>query len=96
MNAPRGGSRADGPILPVYQPKISDVIVGQTIVEVRHMTPEEIRIEGWEHAGPPSATTVFVLSNGIRLYGSADEEGNGPGHIFGMTPAGQSFYTFVR
>jgi len=56
-------------------------LVGRTIVEVRPMTDEEKYAEGWEHfVGSP---LVLILDNGLKLYPSEDEEGNGPGALFG-------------
>lgn len=58
-----------------------DEIVGQRIVALRHLTATELEAEGWEdYAG--EAATVIVLENGVVLYPSADEEGNGPGALF--------------
>ena len=53
-------------------------LINQTIKAVRPMTKKEIESEGWY-----GGTTVLVLSNGVKLYASQDEEGNGPGCIFG-------------
>lgn len=53
-------------------------IVGQTIVKVRLMTDEEMERMGWS-----GKITVLVLSNGVLLYPSSDEEGNDAGVIFG-------------
>lgn len=65
-------------------------ITGKTIVEVRPMTEEEMRRESWSRG-----TTAIVLSNGAILYPSQDEEGNGPGELFGYDPKEKStFYVF--
>ena len=53
-------------------------VVGKRIIEVRPMTASEMEAEGWDR--PP---TVLVLDDGSRLYPSRDDEGNGPGTIFG-------------
>lgn len=53
-------------------------IVGNRIVEIRQMTRAEQEAEGWS-----KGTTAIVLENGIVLYASHDEEGNGAGEMFG-------------
>ena len=53
---------------------------GAKIVNVREMTIQEARTEGWElHR---DGCRVLVLDNGIKLYASQDYEGNGPGALF--------------
>lgn len=54
---------------------------GATITDVRPMTDDELRDEGWQcRHGPPVA---LELSSGAVIYPSADPEGNGGGAIFG-------------
>lgn len=55
---------------------------GLTIVKAREMTEFEMQKEGWDIRShkPPIA---FVLSDQSVLYPSRDEEGNGPGCMFG-------------
>jgi len=43
--------------------------------------------EGWDYG-----TTVIVFADGTKIYASQDDEGNGPGTMFGRTPAGDSVY----
>ena len=62
---------------------MSAEFVGKSIVEVRSMTSEELQLEGWDL--PHSSVPVFVLDDGTLIYPSQDEEGNGPGQIFGST-----------
>lgn len=57
-------------------------IIGQKIIEIRAMTKTELDAEGWE-VREWENVTVLVLENGVKLYASQDEEGNGPGNIFG-------------
>lgn len=87
MTTPRGGSRADGPLFPVMPANIAfpQVMVGKKVTEVRHMTAEEAQAEGWEWATqrPFETPVVIVLEGNMKLYASADSEGNGPGQIFG-------------
>lgn len=56
-------------------------IVGRTITEVKAMSQEELDDEGWLVCGPHPV--VIVLDSGDKLYCSQDEEGNGPGVLFG-------------
>lgn len=65
---------------------------GRKIVDVRHMTKAEMEREGWDDYRGPA--TVLVLDNGTILYPSMDEEGNGPGALFGATKDGEAFYVF--
>lgn len=68
---------------------MSDEIIGQKITEVRAMTSTEAAREGWEFQGgqPPA---VLVLENGLLLYPAQDQEGNGPGVLFGRTTDGET------
>jgi hypothetical protein len=70
------------------QPESS--VAGHTIVEVRPMTRAELKKEGWE-TGRHLPPTVLVLDNGTKLYPSRDEEGNGPGAMFGADAKGSNF-----
>ena len=63
------------------------VIIGAKIVKVRSMTAKEMKDECWE--GRPA--TAIELDNGIILYPSRDEEGNGPGALFGKDDKDQAF-----
>ena len=64
-------------------------IINRKITTIRPMTPNELSDEGWD--AEQSETTVVVLDNGIRLYPSRDDEGNGPGVMFGLNPDGTAF-----
>ena len=59
---------------------VAENIIGHKVVECRPMTDQELFDEGWtpEYGG----TSVIVLDNGVKLYPSRDDEGNGPGKIF--------------
>ena len=61
--------------------KPTSQIVGQKIVWVRRMTEQEREWEGW--GDDPQPTFALELENGIVLYPSRDEEGNGGGALFG-------------
>ena len=64
-------------------------LVGRRIVEVRAMSTRELEAEGW----PPDETVpVLVLDDGTILFPSRDEEGNGPGALFGATARKQGFH----
>ncbi len=73
--------------------KKSDAVVGARIVRIRPMTRVEAEREGWSIHGNRGAPIVLELSTGAILYPSRDEEGNGPGALFGQYP-GQSI-TFI-
>ena len=68
----------------------SDGVVGRTIRSARPMTADEMNSEGWE-TGNHALPTVLVLDDGSKLYPSRDEEGNGPGVLFGRDKDGQTF-----
>jgi len=61
--------------------------VGRKIVAVRPMTKEEVEREGWDD-WYRSNVPVIVLDDGTTLFPSRDEEGNGPGEIFGYNEEG--------
>jgi hypothetical protein len=56
-------------------------IIGKRILNVRPMTPAEKKNYCWSRGG-----VALELEDGITLYPSRDEEGNGPGVIFGTHP----------
>ena len=67
-------------------------LAGRRIVEVRAMNKHELEAEGW----PPDETVpVLALDNGTLLFPSRDEEGNGPGALFGATASKQGFRVFA-
>lgn len=68
-------------------------IEGKTIIRVREMTKEEIEKEYWQHS--PHSTIVIELSDGSMIYPSCDEEGNGPGALFGKDSSGTSYYIYA-
>ena len=61
------------------------MLTGRTITEVRHMTRKELRAEGWPS---DSRVLAIVLDSGTIIFPSRDEEGNGPGEMFGISPVG--------
>lgn len=62
-------------------------IVGKKVKSVRKMTKKEMKTEGWS-----SHATVIVFEDGSKVFASCDEEGNGPGCLFGMDEKGKGFY----
>jgi hypothetical protein len=69
---------------------MADNITGHYVVKIRKMTEAEMAAEGWRsmHHYPP---TVLELDNGTCLYASRDDEGNGPGTLFGFDATGKTF-----
>ena len=65
-------------------------IEGMKIVKVRELTAKEMDSEGWIacHRTHPIA---LVLDNGAVLFASQDDEGNGPGAMFGHSKEGGGF-----
>jgi hypothetical protein len=64
------------------------IVIGQAVKEIRPMTEAEAEAEGWEFNRRHGAPTVIVLANGTLIYASRDDEGNGPGQLFGRDPKG--------
>jgi hypothetical protein len=63
-------------------------LVGARVVEVRRLSTRELAREGW-----PTDEHVLALAfdNGLVVYASRDDEGNGPGAMFGATARGHGF-----
>ena len=57
-------------------------LVGAKIIATRAMTAAEKAAEGWEDWH--GSAIVLELDNGLIIYPSADDEGNGPGALFGV------------
>lgn len=57
-------------------------IIGKKILNVIKIPDAVFKKEGWEHS--PHSGIALVLSDGSFLYPAQDEEGNGPGALFGM------------
>ena len=53
-------------------------IIGHKIKAIRPMSKAEKDAEGWNRGA-----AILELDNGVKLYASRDEEGNGPGVLFG-------------
>ena len=63
-------------------------LVGARVAEVRLLSERELEREGWPADGHVLA---LVFDNGLVVYASRDDEGNGPGALFGATARGQGF-----
>lgn len=70
-------------------------LIGRMIVDVRHLTPVELRNEGWEDGEKIEA---LVLDDGKVIYASGDGEANYPGVLFGFTSGQEEsgFYVLVE
>ena len=55
----------------------ADLLVGCRIVSVEYMTEDDANEVDWSHR-----PIIITLDNGLRLYPSRDDEGNGAGSIF--------------
>jgi hypothetical protein len=55
-------------------------LAGRKIIAVRYMTAKEMEGLGWSRSA-----LVLQLDNGTIIYPSQDDEGNGPGSLFGQT-----------
>lgn len=66
----------------------NDILVGRRIVAIRPMSESELAAEGWP---TDDLVPAIVLDSGAVVFSSRDEEGNGPGALFGMTPRGDGF-----
>lgn len=62
-------------------------LVGGTIKSVRWMTAAEMEKEGWSRPA-----VVMEMEEGGKIYASQDEEGNGPGALFGEDKNGDTIY----
>lgn len=66
--------------------------IGKTIKAIRPMTAAELENEGWTGLTRGYAPVVIEFSDGSKIYASQDEEGNGPGALFGVDASGESVY----
>lgn len=64
-------------------------MIGAKVVAVRYMTKQEMEREGWDDDRP---SVAIVFDSGAIVYPSQDEEGNGPGCLFGYYEGGEQFY----
>lgn len=59
----------------------TNVLVGRRIVGARYLNSEEADRLGWH-----SRSVVFELDNGVLVFPSSDDEGNGAGSLFTTHP----------
>jgi len=62
-------------------------MIGKKVVEVKLMSDAEVDDFGWHQS-----TMVLVFDDGTEVFAASDEEGNGPGCLFGVEPDGSEFY----
>lgn len=74
-------SKAKSDVVARWTRDVAKVLVGRKIVGVRYLTNEEKDELGW-HA----RAVVLELDNGVLVYPSQDDEGNGPGALFTTSP----------
>jgi len=56
-------------------------IIGRKIVDVISLSKDIVEAEGWDNS--PYPCIGLLLDDGNIIYPSQDEEGNGPGALFG-------------
>jgi hypothetical protein len=66
-------------VLTHYEKDFLD-LVGKTVKEVRHMSPDEIEQFGWYE--DYKETTMIIFTDKTAAILSQDPEGNGPGFMF--------------
>ena len=77
------------PIKPIKDPtahwtkEAQKHLVGRRITEVRYLSKAESDALGWNG----DRSVVIVLDNGALFFPSSDDEGNGPGALFGQDTA---------
>lgn len=68
-------------------------LIGRTTVAVTHLPDAVLGREGWEN----EPVICLLLDDGTLIYPSRDEEGNGPGVLFGYGPSKQpGFHLWSR
>jgi hypothetical protein len=60
---------------------------GRTVINVRWMSKAEVKREGWEGRG---GGVAIDFNDGGILFASCDDEGNGPGVFFAISPKGEA------
>lgn len=67
-------------------------LVGTYVKSVSRMAPDELSMRRWDR--PPAVITLGGRRDEVyRLFPASDDEGNGPGVVFGDSPLG-AFYVF--
>lgn len=57
------------------------------VKKVRYLNKAELAREGWDIR---EKVPALEFTDGSLLYPACDFEGNGPGALFGITPAGET------
>lgn len=70
-------------------------MIGATITKIRKMTKKELKENGWGDTLSFYVPTVIEFSNGTIIFASQDDEGNGPGALFGTNKAGDAIVIAV-
>jgi hypothetical protein len=70
-------------------------LMGAVIRCIRRMTEAELAANS-NYWYSDAGVVVLELTDGTLLYPSQDEEGNGPGALFGETPDGRPFRLYVE
>lgn len=70
-------------------------VEGLTIKKVRRMTKDEAAHEGWEGSPHYKSSAILELDDGTLLYASQDDEGNGPGTLFGRKNGESDFALII-
>ena len=73
--------------------KTLDPMAGRVVKRVRLLTKKEMAEEGWADDKP---ATAIEFEDGSIVYGARDEEGNGPGELFGVESDGVTFMLIGR
>ena len=68
-------------------------IIGQRIKDFREMTSKELEDNFLNEDGKGYC---LVLENGVKIFASRDDEGNGPGTFFGETKEEGQIYLFPK
>ena len=71
---------------------MANQFIGRRIVRIRPMTKKELDLFGWDNYRTIHINPIIVLDNGAKIVISQDEEGNGPGFVFGINKSGKSVY----
>lgn len=61
--------------------KKTETIIGSVVTKIRGMTKKEKENEDWDNG---SKIIVLELNTGQIIFASQDDEGNGPGCLFGQ------------
>jgi hypothetical protein len=64
-----------------YMEFVHTSLLGRTIMDVRPMKSDELKLFGWD-LSYGSEPMVIILDDLTAIIPSQDPEGNGPGHLF--------------